>query len=361
MRLIAGVVALLLWCGTAAAEVAILPFEDSSGSSRAREQVAVLVAKAVRSKGWRIAGADLGPILEKERVRYVDSLDPATRGRVLDAAHASAFLSGAIYTYSDSRIPVVALSARLVGRNGRVLWSNVVGVSADDTEGLFGFGRKTRVDAVAADAVARLMERFPQADAPNGTLPSGPRKPLLQNGPITYRSPEIDATSAPVCVLPFDNLSNAPEASRIVADVLAVRLAAERDVIEPAVLRAAALSARIGSFRGIASRDLEALSKALGTSLFLRGTVYSFATTGEARFHVEMSLVDIKSGRVLWASQHVRKGTDYIGFLMQGNVSNAVSLTDRVVSEMIVGLEKRNEKNPVHRVDRAGRVAALRR
>jgi TolB-like protein len=348
-------------CATASAELAILPFEDSSGSPNARPQVAKLIENAVRSKGWRIATTDIAPILEKERVRYVDSLDPAVRTRILDATESSAFLSGAIYTYSDSRIPVVALSARLVGRNGKVLWSNVIGVSADDTEGLFGFGRKTGVDAVAADAVAMLMRDFPQADTSSPGLPAGPRKPLLHTRPISYRSPDIDATDAPICVLPFENLSSAPEASRIVADVLALRLATERNVIEPAVMRSAALAARIGSFRNIASRDLEALAESLGTPLFLRGTVYSFATTGEARFHVEMSLVDIKTGRVLWAAQHVRKGSDYIGFLMQGNVSNAVSLTDRVVSEMIVGLEKRNAKNPVHRVDRAGRVASLRR
>jgi TolB-like protein len=135
-------------------------------------------------------------------------------------------------------------------------------------------------------------------------------------------------------MLPLENDSSVPESARIVADLLSLRFAAANgfEVIEPALLRAAALKAGIASFRGTTSDDLTRLAPLVGTTLFLRGTIYRY---GDDNIQLEVSLTDLQSGRVLWSAQHDRKGIDYTGFLMLGATSNAVSLTDRVVAEMV--------------------------
>ena len=322
--------------------IVMLPFDNFSGVQDAPKQVSALIEKSLVAKGWRLGMNDrIEATLENERVRYLDSLDPAVITKILEASGAEALLSGTIYTYSDSRNPVVAVSARMIRADGTLAWSDLAASSADDTEKILGFGRKTTTAGVASATVTALMRRFPSAGAQSSPVP-GRSKPLFHSGPASFRAKDFDNTPQRVCVLPFDNLTPVPEAARVVTDIVALRLAAAEgfDVVEPAMLRSAALKARIGSFRGIGSDDLAKLAAAVGTPLFIRGTVYKFVdpaarAAGEPELQIELSLIDVRAGRVLWAAQHGRKGSEYVGFLMLGNVSTTVSLTDRVVSEMI--------------------------
>ena len=320
----------------------LLPFDNFSGVQDAPQQISSLIEKTLASKGWRVAPSDqTEKILTADRVRYLDSIDPAVIAKLLEAGSAEALVSGTIYTYSDGRNAVVAISARMIRADGTLAWSDLAASSSDDTEKILGFGKQTSARGVASSTIATLMRRFPAAGAQSGPV-RGRSKGFLQSPPASFRAKDFDNSSQKVCVLPFDNVSAVPEAARVVTDVVALRLAAVEgfDVVEPEQLRSAALKARIGSFRGIGSDDLVKLASAVGTPLFIRGTVYDFVDpvargAGEPELQIELSLIDVRSGRVLWAAQHGRKGSDYVGFLMLGKVSNTVSLTDRVVSEMI--------------------------
>ncbi len=308
--------------------VVLLPFDNFSGDEEAAQNIGTLVGQTMSARGWRVVESDL---LEKERVRYLDSLEPAMLKKITEAAGADAVLSGTVYAVTAGRNPIVALSARMVRADGTLLWGEIAGISADETEGYLGFGRKATVAGVAADAVKQLMQHFP--DLHHTNLPRGKRKPMFRGGPLAYRAKGDDAQRR-VCVLPFENTAALPESARVIADILALRLAAagEFDVVEPAALRAAALQAGIASFRGISTDDLARLAPVVGTPLFIRGTIYTYA---DQSVHVELSLVDAKSKRVLWTAQHARAGSDYTGFLMRGATTNAVALADRVLAEIV--------------------------
>ncbi|HEX7193087.1 MAG TPA: hypothetical protein VF381_16065 [Thermoanaerobaculia bacterium] len=323
--------------------VVILPFDNFSGSNDAPHDVVALLAKAAERKGWHVvSSSDIEPLLEKDRVRYLDSLDEKTRAEIVAATGATAIVSGTLYTYADGRNPIVALTARMVRADGTFAWGDIAGLSSDDTEKALGFGRSPTVAAVAAKAVDALTRHFPAAGE-EGSLVAGRRKPIFRTGPISFRAAELDP-SVPhrVCVLPFDS-TNVGDAVRAVADVLSIRLAAASgfEVVEPAALREAALKANIASFRWIDSDDLARLAPVVGTPLFLRGTIYQYDDPVEARsattpqLQLEMTLVDVQNRRVLWTAEHGRKGTDYTGLFMLGAASNALTLADRVVSEII--------------------------
>jgi len=323
--------------------VVVLPFDNFSGSDDEPRALAALFAKAIASRGWQVVASDqVEPLLEKNRVRYLDSLNAQSRADILAATGATAIVSGTLYTYTEGRNPIVALTGRMVRADGTFAWGDVAGLSADDTEKALGFGRSEKADNVATKVINLLTRRFP-SPSEEGSLVRGPRKPLFRTGPASFRTADLDpATPHRICVLPFDNTSS-NDAVRIVADILSLRLAAASgfEVVEPATLRQAALKANIASFRWISSDDLARLAPVVGTPLFLRGTIYEFDDPAEARsvttpqVQIEMTLVDVQNGRVLWSAQHARKGSDYIGFLMLGAVSNVVTLTDHVVSEMI--------------------------
>lgn len=328
---------------SAAPAVAVLPFENLSATETASSEIQRRIGVALTQKGWSVApAADVEAALKKNRTRYLDSLDDETRKALLDETHAVAYVSGTVYSYDGGRNPVASFSARMVRADGTVAWGDVVGVAAADTERLFGFGRATKVEEVADAAMARLLERLP-TPADDARLTHGPAPPRFRSGPATYRAPELDPkTPHLVCVLPFENQSRTTEASRVVADVLALRLASAQgfEVVDPAKLRAAALKARVPSFRGASNDILARLAPQIGTVLFLRGTIYDYAdisgkTTDDPSLQLELSLVDVSEGRIVWSSQHERKGSDYTGLFLLGAASNAVLLTDRVVTEMI--------------------------
>ena len=106
--------ALLLVAGLAAAEaiaapqrsVVVLPFESIAGADEAPDVIATLVAAGLASRGWRVVPpADVSELLEKERVRYLDSLDDHARGAIVAATGVDAVLSGAVFSYSEGRNP----------------------------------------------------------------------------------------------------------------------------------------------------------------------------------------------------------------------------------------------------------------
>jgi len=295
---------LLLSRAALAGSVVLLPLDN--------DELTPLIVKAVEAKGWQVkSGGEIEALLEQERVRYLDSIDAGVRDKILEKSGADAILSVTVYLNK----PAVGLSARLVDRDGEIVWANVAAVAPGDTERVLGLAKRN----VAEEAVKALMRDF-------GTHIHTQRP---RSSAAHYLSPELDK-SRPICVLPFDNHSTITDAPRVLADVLAMRLAAAGfRVVDPVVLRDAALKSRVS----LHTPDLALLAKSVGTPLFLRGTIYTYNESPS--IDVEATLVDAAAGKVLWASQQSRKGSDYIGFLMLGAVSNSVSLSDRVAAEMI--------------------------
>lgn len=325
------------------ATIVLMPFENLAGSEPAARAAWELFAAEIEKKGWRVADRQqLESILEEERARYYDSLDAQVRASVVEGTAGSAIVTGAVYTYNEGRNPVVAVSARMVRADGTLAWGDVAGLAAEDTERMLGFGRDESAAKLLERLVRKMMARFPRPDAETAPI-RGRAKPLFLPGAISYRAPDVDPTRPhKVCVLPFENLSDSLPAARVVADVLAVRLAAASgfEVVEPADLRRAALEAGVATFRNVQSSALARLAPLVGTTLFLKGTIYDYADRAEnggidSQMQMEITLIDVEQERVIWSAQHVRSGDDYMGLLLLGAVSNAVSLTDRVVAEMI--------------------------
>lgn len=298
---------LLLSRAALAGSVVLLPLDN--------DELTPLIIKAIEAKGWQVkSGEEIEALLEQERVRYLDSIEAGVREKILAKSGADAILSVTVYLYK----PAVGLTAHLIDRDGEVVWANVAAVAPSDTERALGMGKRD----VAEEAVKALMRDFGTHIQPKHERSSAAH----------YVSPELD-TSRPICVLPFDNHSRATDAPRVLADILALRLAAAGfRVVDPVVLRDAALKARV-SLHAVSSPDLALLAKSVGTPLFLRGTIYAYNESPS--IDVEATLVDAAAGKVLWASQQSRNGSDYIGFLMLGAISNSVSLSDRVAAEMI--------------------------
>lgn len=358
LRLLALLGLALAWRGVALAgeAVAVLPFENLSGVEEAQGVVAPLVAGELKRRGYEIVpGEPVAAALEAGRVRFLDSISAAERGRLLPALHADALLLGAIYTWAEGEDPVVALSFRLLDAEGRTAWGHARALSGEASEGLLGLGRGRNPAQLASRVVHGLFSDLPR---PGGRVkPSGAGRPLFLASARTYVSTALPKSGARIAILPLESASPVREAPRVAGSLLARRLAATGrfDVVEDADVRAALVAAKVRGIRGADPEALRALGEKLGTSLFLTGAIWTWrdgtprAANGWAEADFGLTLVDVAAGRVLWTSRLARKGEDYRGLFERGAVKSVVALADRMFGEMVASEKSTTPKtSPTH-------------
>ncbi len=352
---LAGAVAVAADQSTAASakadSIIVMPFANLSEVERAPAEIAASFVRRLAEKGYRAAApAEVDAFLAAERVRYLDSLSSGLRERLLTRFDASAVVFGTVYSFAEGDNAIVGVSARMLRRNGAVAWAGVSGLSSMDTEGALGARRTSSTAFLAEKAIDRLASDVPPPGA-IAKLAAARARPLDLSGPVTFRSAALERGGVHrICLLPLENRSAARQASRVVTELLAQRLAASGTfaVVEPADLREAALGARVSGLRSAGPTELAKLSPAVGTSLFLRGTVYVFKDASPVNsaispeLELDLALVDAASGRIVWTSRLSRTGRDYEGLLQLGAITNIVSLADQACAEMVRTVEGAN-------------------
>lgn len=345
MALGSALVALLLAsspeAGPPRARIALVPFENVTRASAARATVMETFEATLRRKGFDVVTGDaVEEFLRTRRIRYLDAVASDRVGELLAEVGADACLTGMVLSWDASEAdPAVALAARLVSRDGTLLWSDARGLTAEATEGVLGLGRAPQIRAVADRLVASLLSGLPdrhlervRADAPRWW--SG------WTGPRVFRARGIVSPLA-LAVLPLQNLTDARDAPRIVEAVLQHRLGERPDlqVVGPADLRAAVVRAGLRAPSLLAVEQLRELSKEAGATRFLRGTILAWGPSPSdprlPEVELYLSLLDAESGKLLWSGLHRRTGAEYEGLLRRGAVLDEASLASRVVDEML--------------------------
>jgi hypothetical protein len=326
--------------------VVVIPFENASRVSVARAQVMPAVELALRAKGWEVvSGEPVEEFLRARRVRYLDSL-PAPQMRELgDAFHAEGAVFGAILTYEpQARDPVVSLVARLVSRDGAVVWSDLATLSTSTSGGAFDRGKVRAVDELARravrDLVGRLPPTFPAAPspAPGATFPGAPR---------VYRSRDYLGQRLRICVLPLQNLTPSRDAPRLLDVALHQALSTRPDTVAVAAadVRAAVRTRKLRAPAVLSLEQLGDLADAVGTPLFLRGTILAYGDPdpGGAAPAIELylALVDVRSGQLVWSGVHRRTGSDYERVLRFGAIPDEATLASRIVAELLDAFTRR--------------------
>lgn len=332
--------------GQAGARLAVLLPADPTGSRGVPERVAAALVAAASARGWTVVeGAEVEDVLREARLRALDSLPTERLPELLARLDASAVLLTSVATWLPGPSPIVALSGRALLPDGREAWSGVEALTANDTEGAFGFGRVEQIESLAELAVERLLADFPAPGAiALAQPPAGRRRAIGLVEPSTYRAAELFGPQpVRICLLPLRGPGDAPAAPRQVADLLARRLAADGSftVVEPADFRAALVEGRIPSLRRLDAERLLALGRALGTTVFLRGSIWRwrdgrpYGVNSGTEVELDLELVDVEAGRILWNSHLARRGEDYQRLFLRGATGCAVGLADQMIAEML--------------------------
>lgn len=321
-----------------AERVVLVPFDAVARTRSARAIVMPHLEAALEVRGRAVvSGGEVEGFLHRERIRHLDSLPAPKIAALLEELDAEAAVLGAILTWEAAGPePRVALSARMVGRDGRTLWSGLAGLSAAETERAFGLGRAPDVTALSRRVISRLLETLPQ-----GRPGSLRREEGGGDLPRVYRSRETPGAALRICLLPLENRTEERESPRVVEEILQHRLG-ERPgltVVPPADLRGAIVAAGLRAPSLLSRDQLRSLSTGVGTSLFLRGAILGFGAGpgggGIPEVELHLTLLDAESGRTLWSGIHRRSGLDYEGLLGLGAVREPAALAGRVVAELV--------------------------
>ena len=347
--------AALLCAAPSGETLVLLPFANLAGAARAPEVIETAIAARLSAKGYRVArGEEVRAFLDRERVRYVDSLAGPVREKLFTAFGSRGVVLGAICAFEEGENSIVGISLRLLDARGETAWSNAAGLTGDDTEGALALTRIESVDRLAEKAVGRLLRGFPSPGSA-GRISSARGKPLGKASPRTYRSASLEpGRTHRVLLLPLENRTRDRVAPRLVGELLAQRLAASDlfDVVEPSDFRSAMVSAGLTGLKSGDPEQLKKLGSALGTTLVLTGTIYKYRDTSSRNglitpeLELQLTLTDVAGGEIVWTSSLARKGTDYSGLLQLGAISNMTSLADQVAAEMVHAAEKAHGKRP---------------
>ena len=324
--------------------VVLMPVALVSGSSEAAAKVADVVRNRAAARGWSApAVADVERFVEEHRVRYLDSLPQSMREEMLAGFDADAIVFTTLLSQRDGANPLAAVSARMIDREGRVIWGDAFALSANESETLLGLGRPRDGVQLAAEVASRVAS----------SLPKPRRRPRVKRGPaplpqspVTYRSGELPKRQRRrICLVPLT--ASAPHAARVSLELLAIRLASNREfeIVEAADFRTAMRAEKLTSIGALTSDELRRIGKHIGTTVFLRGTVHTWreASAGRSEVQLDMTLADVESGTILWAVTHGRRGSEYAGFFQRGVVENVIALADRVISESV---QAQRQKRP---------------
>lgn len=331
------------------ARIGLVPFQNVSGVRDATGHVMFFVKEALEKKGLKISPWEpLGRFLKEERIRFQDFLPTAEVRKMAQLHGLQGIVTGTILTYREGRNPQVGIPARLVSADGSLLWQKVVALTGDEQEGILGLGKVDTIRALLPVAASRLVETFRAGgETPSADTRLPRRLPLSK--PLFYRSPSLGAVSPlRIAVLPIGNYSPNRNAGGIIQDLVVSRLSGRKgiSVTEPGDVREGLIAEGFRVVDRMDSAQLRAIAKRLGTRYFLSGVIYQYERIlgygGVATPAIEFyfMILDAETGKIVWSSRNLRKGTDYRTVLQFGQIRNLVSLSEQVIEEMVSTIRK---------------------
>jgi hypothetical protein len=344
MILRTALVALSLAAATPAAgaraprRVVVVPFENAARMPSARDVVMPAVEAALGKKGYEVVtGGPVQQFLRARRIRFLDSLTVKDARELAEQLGADAVVVGTILAYGGPQVdPQVGIAVRILPRDGAA-WSNLVALSGADTEGALGRGRARTPKELVPRVVSELLGSSADLRPRRRVLSSA----SLGGAPRVFRARDWIGKPLTVCVLPLENLTDDRDAPRVVDAALLHHLSTHAALtpVQPSQMRAGLVASGLGPPAHLSAEGLAVLAKEVGTALFLRGTIMAYGasnTTGDGpTVEIYLNLFDVESGRIVWSGLHRRTGREYEGLLRFGAVHDGVSLSNRVVMELL--------------------------
>ena len=328
--------------------LALLPFENVSGSIESVRIIMPLVEQSLRMKGYQIVGPEkLEPFLSRNRIRNTGMMSRAHLSNLRREFGADFALLGSVDLYYEStENPQWGVSSRIVSTSeGNILWAECTGRTGGDFTKMLGLGTITSGKALAEEVIKIMFETFPAQGTPFPASP-GVGTSILRVAPPKggYRSDSLDAASRwRVAVAIFENISERKGAGRILTDVFTTALLnrGRFEVIDPGEVNDALIALGRTPYGGLDFSTLREFKKRTAIDAIFIGTVYRYneglkrEASTSPEIALDVTLLDTDSGKILWFAVGERSGDDSQLVLDFGVIRSMVPLIRRAISEML--------------------------
>ncbi len=329
--------------------IAVLPFENLSGTNAPLKDIRELFINKLRAKEFPILEEEtLEKFMTKNRIRYTGGMDKPLAQAFKNDTGTGGVLITSLELYSEVNPPKIALTSRLVstGDHPVILWIDGVGLAGDDSPGILALGLIEDPKALLEKAVGRLAESI--GEYYDRKLESENIKGVKRKfrPKVSYRSDVFDPSQKyTVAVVPFLNFSSRKNAGEIleIEFIRNLKTFEQFDVIEPGMVRQQLLTMRMIIPEGISLANADALFATLNADLILAANVSEYldyqGVFGNPKVDFFVQLIERKSRSVVWSSVSHNEGDDGVFFFDRGKVNTAHAMASQMtrwIGEMMI-------------------------
>lgn len=328
------------WTNERISNVAVFPVENLSGRGIPADEIRQILVERLASQGVTVlADEALDDFMKRHRVRYAAGVDAATAASLRQETGVEGVLIASVALSSDVVPPKISLTVRLVSTSGLpvVAWADDAGLSGDDAPGLLALGLVDDYAVLLARALDGLADSL-LAHLTTGQARAGPKPASKFRPKVAYRNLALEpGRTYSVAVLPFFNLSGRRNAGEMLAGLFMRHLVAFDGfrVVDTGEVRQQLLRARVIMDGGISLSDAEAVAAVLDVDFVLAGRVLAYqdydGPEGQTRADFSTTLIERRSGRVVWSSHSYNDGLDGVRFFGRGRSATAHRMATQMV------------------------------
>jgi len=329
-------------------KLALLPFENVSGSIRSLRIIMPMLEGGLRERGYQVVSQErLEPFLSRHRIRNTGMLSRRQLQALREEFEVELAMVGSVDLFHDSEEnPQWGLSSRLLStEDGAILWAESAGLTGDDFTTILGLGTIRSGERLGREVVRLLFRTLPPAGG-RFKVKEGTRSPLRRffGFKAGYRSPILDSDPPKrVAILPFENASERRGAGRILTDLFTTALfqSGRFQVLEPGEVQEALIALGAAPYGAIDFETLKGLRERIGLDAVILGTVYTYneglkkGATTSPEVALDARMLQAETGRILWFAAHARNGEEYQIVLDFGRIRSMVPLALKVIGEML--------------------------
>ncbi len=350
--------------------IAVLPFDNLSGGKTPVKEMRQLLLQQMKRHGLPcIPDEKMEAFLAKYRIRYTGGINPQVADAVRNELDAETVLITTVELSDAGVNPKIALFSRLVstGNAVRILWMDSVGLSGDDSPGIFKIGIIEDPRLLQAAALQRLADSLAaylvsHVGSAAGTGRHGHDRDQNREDDRGYvvRSAAGRGRFAPkvyfqlpfpggrkcrIAILPFQNETERKGGGEILMLHFARQLVNKRDVevIEPGAMRQKLIDLRMIMSKGVSLADMDVIADVLDADMILAGKCSRYddyeGVSGIPRVMFSVLMIERESRKMVWSSASYNEGDNGVLFFDFGKLRTASSLASRMtqaVAELLV-------------------------
>ncbi|MCK9419659.1 MAG: MBG domain-containing protein [Nitrospirae bacterium] len=321
--------------------IVVFPVKNLSGRPAPLKEIRQSLIEALARRGDVVLDDEaMLQFMTRHRIRYTGGVDILTARAWREETGTEAVLIASVDQYKDSEVPKISLTCRLVstGEMPRILWMESIGLSGDDSPGLFGSGLIGQIGPLQNKAIKQLMDSLSAFYADRISPPAEKGWVMEVFKPKkSSETPFIDPDRTyKVAIMPFYNSTKNSNAGEILALRFMSQLVKNGafDVLEPGVVRQKFLDYRIIMNDGIARADAESFFINQKMDLILMGKIIDYQE-GNPDMEFEVQVYNRKSKSMAWSSWSYNRGNDAMLVFDWNRVSNVAELASQMVKTII--------------------------